>query len=1086
MPQTSFEEVLDHIFTTSTTTREQGDAFENATVFFLKNDPLWKQRFTDVWLWRDAPTNTGQDTGIDVVAKDALDNTYWAIQCKCWSETASLTYKAASTFIASAQADTRYQHYMIVDTVNTWSKTLQNKTDSLNVIRVDSLALEDSDIDWHAFLHGQDASERNLYNPREHQQKAINDCINGFKEHDRGKLIMACGTGKTFTSLRLAEELNPTGFVLFLAPSISLVNQSLREWANQARLTMRPFVVCSDEKASKVSDMWTTSVRDIPYPSTTDPALLAKQVASTFSSELLSDTPDSETIPATEAPPSPPTSPDKPTSPPQPTTSNNQSGLTVIFSTYQSIDVIIEAQHLHQLPDFDLVICDEAHRTTGLLDSTKNKSSQSYFVKIHDNANVRSAKRLYMTATPKIYGTSAKKRAREESFEIASMDDEQQYGPLFHILTFGEAVDKNLLTDYRVVVMTVTEDMISSAYQSAQFAEEGELKITEAGKMVGFWKGLSERTLPTTLKNLTITEAGKTSTYTDQSPLRHAVAFTDTIANSKLLKGNFERIVGSYIENTGDKTRLRAKIDHIDGTMNSNQRKQLLNWLGSKDSDENTCHVLSNARCLSEGIDVPNLDAVIFMKPRNSQIDIIQAVGRVMRRAEGKDFGYIILPVFVPAGMHPEDALDSSDAYKAVWQILQALRSHDERLEAQINALSFEYTEVVQVKTLDESKLKRKDQAEITTEVITNEGSVSYTNINDNETDESSKTTRNPQLEFALSYSSTAALDRSIHAQIVKRVGTKVYWPDWAEDVANIAKRHIDSITHIITTSKAAAIEFERFLTGLRDSLNPSITSTDAIEMLAQHIITLPVFESLFAGVGFAQSNPVSIAMEQMVSVLETLDYGDKTDRNALSDLYYSVQTRAEAIQSDSGRQRIIKELYENFFSKAFKATSEKMGIVYTPNEVVDYMLHATDQMLRKEFGIGMEDDGVHILDPFTGTGTFIVNLIQSALISDNKLRSKYLNELHANEILLLAYYIATINIEHAYHQRMPEEYVPFPGAVMTDTFQMAENEDRPDIEVFINNSERMLAQGELPITVIIGNPPYSAGQRSANDNNQI
>ena len=1071
MPYVSFEDVLEHIYTTADTTTKQGELFENATVYFLKNDPLWQQRLSDVWLWRDSPIYTGPDTGIDVVAKDAEDGSYWAIQCKCWNAGARLSFKETGTYFATAQADARYQHFMIVDTALAWTKNLVKAAEQVGAIRIDINALSESTIGWSAFLNGQNVAERTIFKPREHQRQAIEECLAGFEQQDRGNLIMACGTGKTLTALRLAEQLCPGGFVLYLTPSISLVSQSLRAWANQARQSMRPFVVCSDVSASKLQDIWQTSVADIPYPSTTDPAKLSQQVN------------------------------EKP----------NPDGLTVVFCTYQSIDVISEAQRLG-MPQFDLAICDEAHRTTGLIDEHESKSEASSFVKIHDNANVLALKRLYMTATPRIYGGSAKSRAYEDDFMVASMDDESIYGPCFHYLSFGEAVERELLADYRVVVMTVTEEMVAPAFQRMQFAEEGEVKIPEAGKMIGCWKGLSERIPPhsgaaqlgdyaplvSTLSGIVeIESADQLLSATHAAPLHHAVAFTSTIKESKRFSEQLQAVVDAYIAETGDTTQLRAEAQHIDGTMSSTERKRLLEWLGQRDPDSNSCHILSNARCLSEGVDVPNLDAVLFMQPRNSRIDIIQAVGRVMRMAEGKDYGYIILPVFVASGMTPEEALDKTKTFETVWQVLQALRSHDERLEAKINALSFEQNEVVVVKALDPSKLRSRREGEQPLEYT-------YQYIVDNgdkptPVDAVAGLAADIQLRLQLETAALAELAQGINAQIVKRCGNRVYWEDWADDIAQIALRHIEQIRQAVTTdndadsaadnaansaANKASVEFERFLAGLRDSLNPGISREAAIEMLAQHIITLPVFEALFGGSGFAQSNPVSIAMEQMVSALGDHASMVQTRIESLSELYASVARRADAITTDAGRQKLIKELYEKFFSKAFKSSAEKMGIVYTPNEVVDYMLHATDRMLRREFGSSLGSPDVHILDPFAGTGTFLANLIASDLISDSELPNKYQHELHSNEIVLLAYYIMTINIEHAYHARIAGSYQPFTGALLTDTFQMSEGNDTLDIEVFIENSERLLQQNALPIKVIIGNPPYSVGQRSANDNN--
>jgi len=1009
----NFDEVAQEIRRKASNTKEAGTAFEHATKYFLKNDPLWSQRFSDVWLWSESPTNDGRDIGIDLVARDALSGGYWAIQCKFYGDQ-SLTYKELSTFFATAAAKHDYEHYMIVDTATVWSQHLQKIADQYNTIRIDSDALSESNIDWTPFIEGKSAAERTTFDARKHQREAIDACAQGFKTGDRGKLIMACGTGKTLTALRLAEEMYPDGgLILFLAPSISLVSQTLRAWANQSRQELHPLVVCSDATASKIEDAWETSVSEIPYPSTTDTKELVKQYQE----------------------------------------AQSKAGLTVVFSTYQSIQVVGDAQR-DGLPTFDLIVCDEAHRTTGAREIGLSAADQSAFTKVHDNTIVAGDKRLYMTATPRLYGDKAKRQAREESYVVSSMDDETIYGPEFYHLSFGQAVEDGLLSDYRVVALTVGEDMASAVYQQAMTQEEEGFGVPEAAKIIGCWKALSYHG----------EKAGEI-----HKPLTNAVAFCSTIAESERMASLFTAVVDAYrqrSEGEEDEEDLLCETKHIDGTMNSNERKRLLTWLAEEqiddDSDAPICRILSNARCLAEGVDVPNLSAVMFMKPRKSQIDIVQAVGRVMRKYEGKQYGYIILPVIAPAGMTPEEALDDNESFKVVWQVLQALRSHDERLDARINALRFESTATppVEVISVDPPKSGDDEEAEGDDTTVTNDGE--YT-------------------QMALT---VEQWQDAVNAQIAKRCGTRVYWEDWADDISKIAVRQIERIKEVVTTKEETRERFGVFLKGLRDSLNPGITEDDAIEMLAQHIITLPVFGALFGGADFAKSNPVSIAMEEMLAALSEYGLTSQTENDELRALYRSVEIRASQIKSDAGRQKVIKELYEGFFSKAFKATSEKMGIVYTPNEIVTYILQATNRMLQKEFGQSLEDEGVHILDPFTGTGTFIVDLITSDLISDEKLPHKYAHELHANEILLLAYYIATINIEHAYHSRKPGEYVPFPGAVLTDTFQMTEGDDKLDLDVFVENSERVLQQNALPITVIVGNPPYSSKQTTANDNN--
>ena len=1008
-------EVIDWIRDTCESERDKGDKFERASRYYLMNDPVYAQRFSDVWMWKDAPTNDGADLGIDLVAQDAEDGTYWAIQCKCYQK-ATLDLRDVATFYTKASATDDYAHNMIITTCEDFGPNLDKTATQYGTVRLFADSMAESDVDWDAFVEGKAVGKRLFKEPLPHQREAIDACLQKFQQHDRGQLIMACGTGKTITSLRLTEEMLPEGsLVLFLAPSISLVAQTMRVWANQSKRDLRCAVVCSDETASNAEDdTWESSLSDIPYPATTDPAALHNQLKRF----------------------------------------DRTQGVNVVFSTYQSIQVVSDAQRMG-LDPFDLIVCDEAHRTTGASAASDDLTEQSAFTKVHDNRLVSAKKRVYMTATPKIYGDKARVQAKTESYEVSSMDDEEKFGPVFYRLSFGRAVDEGLLTDYRVIALTVSEDVVSEVYQRAMADEEG-FEITDAAKVIGCWKGLADQ--------------GKKDG--SGHPLKNAVAFCSTIPESRRISEYFERTVKAYIdyerEQGNDIPGMECAVQHVDGTMDMANRKDKLAWLA--DTSEERCHILSNVRCLSEGVDVPNLDAIMFLQPKKSRVEVVQAVGRVMRRFEGKDYGYIILPVVIPAGYTPEEALDNTDAFKVVWEIVQALRSHDERLEGGVNSLQYDMatTSVVQVINIDKNKGKGQ-----------NGGSAAGGSADEDGQESTPGDPGQMKMDF-----SDRELQEAVNAVIVKKCGNKVYWEDWAKDIGDIAKRHIERVGELVLNGGPASAEFAVFLRGLRDSLNNGITEDEAVEMLAQHMITLPVFDALFSEAEFAKSNPVSIAMESMVATLRSYGIETESEKRELAELYSSVRLRAEAIRSDAGKQKIIKELYEKFFSQAFKATSEKMGIVYTPNEVVNYILHATDRILRKEFGKCLADEGVRILDPFTGTGTFVVNLLRDEeLIPTEKLPNKYANEIYCNEILLLAYYIATINIEHAYHSRMPQEYVPFEGGVLTDTFQMHEDGDAIDAKIFAKNTERILRQMETPIDVIVGNPPYSAGQKNENDN---
>lgn len=1035
-------DALDPIVSASISEKEKGTKFEVACVWYLVNDPYWASYFDRVGTleqaldWDDCPVRDTHDTGIDLVAQSREDGSWWAIQCKCHDSEKQLPKGVCDSFFARALGDPAISRYMIMTTAKGLARNLQQQVDNTGTMVVDTAKMAASALDWAPFIEGR-AAERVTYDIRPHQRDAIDGIEAAFAEHDRCKAIMACGTGKTLMALRLAEEyLNGRGTVLFCAPSISLVGQSMREWLAQSRVPLAPLVVCSDAKASRLEDAIPMTLDSFEYPATTRPDRL---------------------FAAWEA-------------------SHVNGGLTVVFSTYQSIDVIHAAQEMG-LPDFDLIVCDEAHRTTGSALPGIPKTEASAFMKVHYDENVCGKKRLYMTATPRIYGETAKRKGAEEDFTIASMDDESIYGPVAYQIKFGEAVEKGLLTDYKVVVLTVEEDALRGQapdLMSDEGVDASSLDADDIGKIIGCWKGLAEHgeNAPVDalgIGDMLVVDDMNAKPAYEVQPLHRAVGFCSTIDASKTICEAFNRIVKKYIDEGGDDFDLKCELDHVDGAMNSADRNRKLAWLGGEVPQEE-CRILTNARCLAEGIDVPTLDAVIFFNAKNSTVDVVQAVGRVMRRAEGKHFGYIILPIFVPAGMTPEQALDDSKVFANVWSILQALRSHDERIEARVNALALEQKarggeggdpDAEKHKGWDDGLLPKKEQEERKAAEIAQ------------------------GVQLRLSLFPVERWERAVHTTLVKKCGTRIYWDTWAADVARIAERHIERIGALVRNDEEVREQFQVFLTGLRDSLNPGISEQDAVEMIAQHMITVPVFDALFGDFEFAKSNPVSVTIDAFLSSLEGHDIEEASDAAVLDDVYASVRRRAAMVRTDTARQQLIRDLYEQFFKVAFEKTSQKMGVVYTPAEIIDYILRETDRVLRREFGKSLADEGVHILDPFAGTGSFMAHLIESDLIPDDKLEQKYRHEMHSNEILLLAYYIMTINIEYAYHERMGGDYVPYLGGVLTDTFQMTEAENTLDERVFAENSERVRKQNQLPIRVIVGNPPYSVGQKSANDNNQ-
>jgi predicted helicase len=712
--------------------------------------------------------------------------------------------------------------------------------------------------------------------------------------------------------------------------------------------------------------------------------------------------------------------------------------ITVVFSTYQSLGVLTAAQEAG-LGAFDLLICDEAHRTTGVTLST---SDESNFVRVHDDRYLSADKRLYMTATPRLYDDASKAKAQEADALLCSMDDESLYGPELHRLGFGEAVGAGLLSDYKVLVLAVDEGAVSRTFQRQLASPDHELNLDDAARIVGCWNGLSKRGIdPRTFE-------------ADPGLMQRAVAFSRSIKDSKRFTNLFAEIIGeAAASNAGDGAFLSCDAEHVDGTFNALVRNEKLDWLRA-DPGHGNCRILSNARCLSEGVDVPALDAVLFLNPRNSVVDVVQSVGRVMRKAEGKTYGYVILPIGIPTDQSPEEALADNRRYKVVWQVLQALRAHDDRFNAMVNKLELNADKGDQIQVIGASGFEESDSSSSPTAV-----------------------------QGRLALGDLDAWRDAIFAKLVIKVGDRRYWEDWATDVADIASRHVARIEGILANPDTpAAHQFEAFLAGLHQNLNDSITPAQAIDMLAQHLVTKPVFDALFEDYAFAEHNPVSKVMQAMVDALS----GEQIDREteSLASFYDSVRLRAQGIDNAAGKQRVITELYERFFKTAFPKMADSLGVVYTPIEIVDFVVRSVESVLRDEFGASLSDEGVHVLDPFTGTGTFIVRLIQSGVIDHGALARKYASDLHANEIVLLAYYLAAVNIEAAFHHEVGGSYQPFDGIVLTDTFQQGEGDPADDV-YFPDNNARLQRQKDADITVVLGNPPYSVGQASENDNNQ-
>lgn len=999
--------------------RDMGTAFEELCAAFLSHDPVQTAQFCHVQPYGDWARQQGLaagDAGIDLVAELRDEpGSYAAIQCKFRDAQGSIAKGEIDSFLAASGRPEFRRRIWMDTTGRPWSVKAEEslRQQEKPVQRLGLHDLKASPIQWAEFVQSGVISKGAPKTPRPHQQEAINSALAHLKAPDtRGKLLMACGTGKTLVGLRVAEGIaGPGGRVLVLVPSLALLSQTLRAWLDDACLPIRAFAVCSDNQTGRPrrnnADTADMDVLDLTYPATTNAASLATQAT--------------------------PAAPD---------------AMTVVFATYQSSEVTGQAQRNHGLPDFDLAVADEAHRTAGALIPGEDPSP---FVRIHDNALLRARRRLYMTATPKVYAESARNRAGEFAATLCSMDDEERYGPMLHETRFGDAVERGLLSDYRVIVLTVPESL-AAGIRIRNFAEGKRLTIDEQGKMIGCLRALAKMD-------------AEQFPQEDRAPMGRAIAFCNLVKSSRQLQETIGAVAEAYGQSCGNGEGVpTVSARHVDGTFNATARADALAFL--EETPPGETRILTNARCLTEGVDVPTLDGILFMHPRKSQIEVVQAVGRVMRKAPGKRWGYVILPVVVPSMVSAEQALADDKRWRTVWQMLNAIRSHDERFEGMINRLDMgEAGQHISIITLADwappTTAGGNDAAAADPDAA--KASVAYHNLTVFE-----------------------GLPEAIRTRMVEKCGTKRYWEDWANDVARIAQAHVARIRALVEAGAAEREVFKGFLKELRDDLNPQVSEDDAIEMLAQHMVTQPVFDALFGQAAAARRNPVSQGMQTVLDVLKPS--GIAVEAESLDPFYASVRRRVQGAASASARQAIVVELYDKFFRNAFPRVSERLGIVYTPVEIVDFILHSVQQVLAQEFGSALGEAGVHILDPFTGTGTFITRMLQSGLLSPEQILRKYGGngqppQLHANEIVLLAYYIASVNIEVAFQDATGSDYRPFAGICLTDTFALNANDDTLQA-LFPDNSQRRKRQKELDIRVIVGNPPWSAGQRNATDNN--
>ena len=637
-PSERVGDVLSRIRREASSEAEKGRWFEHLFMATVRDNPEFD--VADIWPWRDWPERErltgldGRDHGIDLVAVLG-DGAVVAVQCKCYAEDAVIGKPHIDSFL-NESARPAFGLRWIVSTC-AWNAAAERATAGREprVARIDFLDFLD-----HAIREFQKPTA--LRHPKPLQRQAIDAAYDGLaaQGNDRGKLVMACGTGKTFTALRLSERIVPDdGRVLFAAPTIALVSQARREWLTHRARPMSALVVCSDSTAGGRGERYEIGADDLVCDVVSEPSAIARRLRA----------------PA--------------------------GGVKAVFCTYHSLRRVCEAQTLHGAPAFDLAIADEAHRTTGIVRGDvagRGRNGDGVdFQAFHDDARLRAAKRLYMTATQRIYSETsvrATRRAAERrglACDVVDMSDVHVYGPLLHHVKFSEAVAAGELSDYRVVVLGIREGQLTPGIRAALRGSNVPKRASDTDLC---------RLLGTMLALNGAVEGGErpgslARSIAFASTIQRSKWFTDTINRNVALKGRVTRVLAGR----GKRADLESR--HLDGGSTALKRNSERRWLNDAPSRDQA-RMICNVKVFSEGVDVPALDAVAFLDPKQSQIDIVQAVGRVMRKAPGKRFGYIVVPVFVPEGEGDIAELleQRGDDYRHVGAVLRALQSHDERL----------------------------------------------------------------------------------------------------------------------------------------------------------------------------------------------------------------------------------------------------------------------------------------------------------------------------------------------------------------------------------------------------------------------
>lgn len=584
--------------------KEAGRLFEVFTKLYFQTEVEAKAKFKSVWMLSDVPSTIRsrldigvKDYGIDLVLETKFGELF-AVQCKFRNDQNSrlgwTKDSLASWLSGSLKADGRILFTNASGIDSETEKVAKRKR--FRIYSIDELFKVDKPLieAMLRLLAKKPALQTKPVEPRKDQKDAIKAVLEGFKNQSRGQLILPCGAGKTLVSLWVYEALHANR-TLVLVPSLSLLKQTKDEWLKHQKKTVPYLCVCSDDSVdeSRKNDFAEINHFEVDEFVTTNP----KEVLNFLRKHEKS----------------------------------------IVFSTYQSSPVIAKALRGTKL-QFDLALCDEAHRTAGPM--------RDVFGLIHNNEEIPSNRRLYMTATPRILSPQAKAKLRTEHLKlIADMSDPEIYGPEFFRLSFKDAIDLGILVDYQIVSIMVTDREVRKHILDRRYIDK-DTTIDEIANNIALKKAIAKY------------------------GITHSLTFHSRVSSAS-----------SFIERHCKLYRENGYFNFVSGQQPTNERKISLDSFAQAKQG-----ILSNARCLTEGVDVPNIDCVFFCDPRNSIVDIVQASGRALRKPKGKSkktVGYIIVPTFHPDSEDKEQIVDES-VFGNLISVVRAMASQDQRLMDEI------------------------------------------------------------------------------------------------------------------------------------------------------------------------------------------------------------------------------------------------------------------------------------------------------------------------------------------------------------------------------------------------------------------